>query len=370
MPIIQNIKNKYPLIFSIALVLLGVFLFLNFYFQRSPGFAMALFIIATISMWITIEVWRSFAPTYAPKIIFWTTSHKYARKLIAGGSFTYYEYKENIDKIGKFEPISRFINLMIAFLGLTTTIAKTINFLPESPVESADTMITWSIFLLFVPLILTPIIPIIYVMEDLKLKAWNEKTFENWRVSVRYKKRFNSFISIGAISVGLGLNQTSPDLMTNITTFLGIILNGVILLVYPVSILTLLYYLLFRETVNKEVRETMNIKTAKTILQVVDPQTGLSLEEMEKIKAEELAKQKDEVKDVQSSNEKPMKFHKKLGANTKKTFMSLNDNTFGRVGRLIKKEPPKKEKTEPSEINEKDTTTKRKGGSATKGLWD
>ncbi|MDH5645250.1 MAG: hypothetical protein OEZ01_04550, partial [Candidatus Heimdallarchaeota archaeon] len=126
-------------------------------------------------MFIILRVWRKFTPKYAPNIIYWTTKKKFTRKLIAGGSFSYYEYKTNPDKIGLFQPVSRFLNLMIAFLGVSSSIASIANLKPESPVSSFGSMLVWGLLILLIPLVLTPVIPVIWAMEDLGLKAWNDK---------------------------------------------------------------------------------------------------------------------------------------------------------------------------------------------------
>lgn len=373
---VNSVKNKLPLTSSFILVLVGIYLFLKVYFVKNAIFAIILFAVATLSMIFIIKLWQRFTPKYAPRIIYWTTSHKYVRKIIAGGSFSYFEYNEDKEKIKRFEPVSRFINLLIAFLGISTSFAKVTNFIPESPVDSIQSLVVWCLLLVLVPVILTPVIPIIWTMEDLGLKAWNRKSMENWRISVRYKKRFNAFITVGTVSAGLALTNET-DFLANLLAFLNILLGGVIVLIYPVSVLTLLYYLLFRGKVDTEVKKLMDVVTAKTILQIVDPGTGV-----EKIKEESIAKGAklsesesaaidilEEVDEIETNDvsEEKLKFHQKLGQDTKKTLSKLSDNTFGRLNKTVKGFRRQKKKTT---VKENSAKKEFKLGSATKDLWD
>ncbi len=275
MKIITYIKNKFSLLFAVSMVIVGVVLFYNLYFIEKASYASFLFIAITFSMYIIIKFWKKFTPKYAPRIIYWTTAHKWVRKVVSGGSFSYYEYNPNPDKIGLFEPITRFLNLMIAFLGISTSIANVLNFVPESPVESLYSMLVWSALIFLVPIILTPIIPVIWAMEDLRLKAWNSKHSTNWRVSVRYKRRFNSFIAVGTITAGLSMSSNSDlEFMDNFLNFASLLFDGFVLLIYPISILTLLYYLMFKGKVNTQVKDLMELPTAITILKTINPITG------------------------------------------------------------------------------------------------
>lgn len=322
-------------------------------------------------MYLTISLWRWFSPEYAPGIIYWTSNQKYVRKLIAGGSFTYYEYKDDINKIGFFEPISRFLNLMIAFLGVSTTLAKTLNFTPESPVETSESVLIWTLLMIFVPILLTPIVPIIWTMEDLGLKAWNAKSLENWRVSIKYKKRFNSFIAVGAITVGLGLtSDANQDIFQSVIIYLNILVSGFILLTYPIAVLTLLYYLLFRRSVNKEVRNKMDIVTAKTILEIVDPITGDAISKKILEQTNDVAIEGDDQEIEGEEIPSDLKIHQKLGRNMIKPINILGDQTVGRINTIFKKRKVNKQREKKSSEKQKIQTKKTyTGGSATKGLW-
>ena len=64
----------------------------------------------------------------------------------------------------------------------------------------------------------------------------------------------------------------SQQLIDRIISYGTILLNGVILLVYPVAVLTLLYYWNFaRGKFKSEVQELMGLDTGITQVKVVDP---------------------------------------------------------------------------------------------------
>ncbi len=366
MKIITYIKNKFSLLFAVLLVILGIILFYTLYFDENPTYASFLFIAISFSMYVIIKFWKNFTPKYAPRIIYWTTAHKWIRKIISGGSFSYYEYNPNPDKIGLFEPVTRFLNLMIAFLGISTSIANVLNFVPESPVESLYSMLVWTALIFMVPIILTPIIPVIWAMEDLRLKAWNNKHSTNWRVSVKYKRRFNSFIAVGTISIGLSMTSNSDlEFMDNFLNFASLLFDGFILLVYPISILTLLYYIMFKGRVNTQVKDLMNLPTAITNLKTINPITGDEADiDLEKLQVTiDDGSQEDSDKDEE---DKP--FLTKTGDSIKNTTAVLNYHTFGRISRMIRKTKLRKTKTDRPKISKKDKS--KKNGSATKGLWD
>jgi hypothetical protein len=367
MKIITYINNKFSLLFAIILVIAGIFSFYRKYFDEDPGYASFLFVAITFSMYLIIKIWKNFTPKYAPKIIYWSTAHKWVRKIISGGSFSYYEYNPNPDKIGIFEPLTRFLNLMIAFLGISTSIANMLNFTPESPVESLYSMLVWSVLIFIVPIILTPIIPVIWAMEDLKLKAWNNKHSTNWRVSVKYKRRFNSFIAVGTVSAGLAMtSETNLDFMENIVNFALLLGDGFVLLIYPISILTLLYYIMFKGKVNTQVKDLINLPTAITNLKRINPLTGKE-EEIDIIQQEKLViEEKSEIDIGEDQEEKSLL--SKAGDGIKNTTATIQYHTFGRISRGMRKRKLKKAKVNKpgSKIIEKG----KKGGSATEGLWD
>ncbi len=378
--LISKIKDKYPIIWSILFIVVGIYLFYNIFFIDDALFSLILFVSSTYSMYLVIKLWKWFTPKYAPQIIKITSEHKLFRKLIAGGSFSYYEYNPNPEKIGMFEPITRFINLMIAFLGISTTFAKLVNFKPESPVADLNATIIWALLILLVPIILTPIIPIIWAMEDLKLKAWNNKNRTNWRISVKYKNRFNSFIALGTLSVGLALTkQEGLDWLQNITIFARVLFSGILLLIYPVSILTFLYYIYFRGKIHIKVKELMNLPTAETDLIYYNPITkipdiGKNKELMDIFdKAKQVSNLDDEQKelqsiDIESNQEEGIDTTDKDSKKTEKE-VKKSKNIISSTTRVVRNTTLNLKRKTIGRLNKK-RKTKKKKGSATEGLWD
>lgn len=413
----RRIKDRFPLSISFLLILVGLYIYSRF-LQENPLFTIVLFSISTVTMLVVYNVWKYFTAKYAPEIIYWTTTQKYARKIIAGGSFSYYEYQPNIYKITLMAPIMRFVNLMLAFLSLAATAASLLDFSPQSPVENIYTVWVWGAMIFFIPLILTPIIPIIWTMEDLQLKAWNAKWNLNVRISARYKARFNSILAIGAIGTAFGLTG-GPDLLTRASNFGLLLLEGVEALTYPISVLTLLYFINFRESIRSKVLEKMKLPVAETKLIYRNFEGDFLNQEGDILFTKEVAENEEEyanalaslqtgevpppVKAIDQSEDlsdepiQPDTFigrqfnsinarTKSLGKGLRSTGQNIQRNTIGRI--FPKKQPQKNESNDQKskkrftkgsateglwEHEEKDPKQKGykyKGGSATKGLWD
>ncbi len=416
----RKAKDNFSIVFAFLLIGVGLYTY-RFFIRTNPAASLILFVSSTFSMFLIFSLWRRFTERYAPDIIFFSTQHKWARKLVAGGSFSYYEFKENIHKIGLFEPVSRFMSMMIAFIGLASTLAKIANIQPVSPVYDQASTFTWAFLILIIPVILTPIVPIIWAIEDLQLKSWNTKHKTNLQVSRRYKARFNSFIAVGTLSVAYGLSSDpNAELQQNINVFLQLLSTAVVVLVYPISVLTFLYYIYFRGTVIAKIRDRMTIPMAETKLiyrniagQILDADGNIisakvhegdlmeildTLEneptespEEPKVRLFPRLRKKRDASDVetdnleenqgplQSAGKKISETGKNIAGSVNKFGKSLSDNTVGRVFKKKQEETPtseikKKKKSRGSATEglwEKEPTKKkRKGGSATAGLWD
>ncbi|RMG20179.1 MAG: sulfite exporter TauE/SafE family protein, partial [Methanobacteriota archaeon] len=164
------------------------------------------------------------------------------------------------------------INITIAFLGVATTLIKIASqfnpdIRPESPIEEMSATIGWILILFLVPIVLTPIIPVVWAMEDLRLKAWHKKKKVNWRVADKYRVKFNSFIAVGAVTAGLTLSQ-NPNLsfLDNAFLFVSLLGNGMILLTFPLSLLVAAYYLYFRGEITEKTLKRLDVPTAMTEL--------------------------------------------------------------------------------------------------------
>ena len=269
---IRWVLKKFPFLVMVGLIAGGFYLQFTFLVTPSPILGFFLFAASMFSVFVVFPLWRKFTPFFGPWVIDFATQSFIGRKLIAGGSFVYSEYEEDPEKIGLFSPISRFINLTIAFLGVSTTLIKMAtqfrpDIKPESPVEEISATIGWIAILFIVPVILTPIIPVVWAMEDLRLKAWHKGKKVNWRVADKYRVKFNSFIAVGAVTAGLTLSQ-DPNLsfLDNAFLFLSLLGNGMILLTFPLSLLVAAYYLYFRGEITEKTLERLDIPTAMTEL--------------------------------------------------------------------------------------------------------
>jgi hypothetical protein len=359
--------------------------------------------VSTFAMFVVLGIWRRFVGKYADEIIYWTTEKSFFRKLIAGGSFSYYEYKENVSKIGTFEPISRFISLLVAFIGISTSFANLMSLEPSSPTNDLNSALVWSALIFFVPIILTPIIPIIWAMEDLQLKAWNAKFKTNVRISNRYKARFNSIIAIGTLGAAFGISRDPQlDYGTQFINFVDLLFSGVLILTYPIAILTTLYYLYFRGKMVTRIKDKLNLPIAETKLVYRDErgnilsETGEILDVDDDEEHSQSLDQLEEVSIITSGTEhsEEQNIPQKIGSGAKtvvtktgeaisttgKTVVggvvnigkTINDNTIGRIRRVISEEESSTN-TPPDESlpqGKKKKKKKKRGGSATEGLWD
>jgi len=255
-----------------VLFFIGLYLQIHFIFARNLLNGLVLLNVGIFSLFIIIPVWKWFAKNFAPWIIEMVNDNIIGRKIIAGGSFSYFEYKDDEEEIGIGAPFARFISLLIAFLGLSTTLIKigsslNPNITLSNPVENPNSVAVWSFLLVLVPLLLTPIIPIIWSMEDLRIKAWDMKKGVNWRVADKYKVKFNSVIAVGAVTAGLSLTGSeTSSFLDNAILFATLIGYGVTLLVLPLSLMTIAYYLQFRGTVKDKVKKRINLPTILTEL--------------------------------------------------------------------------------------------------------
>lgn len=396
--IFRRVINRLPIIWSLLLIGLGLFIYRGF-LQDNFIPSLILIIVSTLSMIVVLGVWRKFVSNYADEIIHWTSEKAFFRKFVAGGSFSYYEYKEDLDKLGTFEPISRFLSLLIAFIGIATSLANIVNLEPTSPTSDINSTLVWSGLIFIVPILLTPIIPIIWAMEDLQLKAWNSKFKTNVRISNRYKARFNSFIAIGTLGAAFGLSR-NPQLeyVDQITNFLNLLFSGILILTYPIAVLTTLYYLYFRGKMVSRIKAKLDLPVAETILIYRDEFGNILSEEgevIEYINGEKMhatsSSEKIEINPQEEESEEEKNFPQKISSGAKnvvtRTGEVISDtgksvvNGFSAFGRIISKntigrfsgseeeDRSKNNKTESASIKDQKKSKKR-GGSATEGLWD
>ncbi len=256
----------------VGILVLGFLLQFELLIKNSPILGFFLFAASVLSIFMVFPLWKRFSPYFAPWVISFSTQSWIGRKIISGGSFVYSEYEDNPEKIGLFHPIGRFISLAIAFLGVATSLVKIATRVnpairPESPTEDMASTIGWIVILIIVPIMLTPVVPVIWTMEDLRLKAWHKGKRVCWRVADRYRMRFNGFIALSAVTAGLSLSsQEGLEFLDNVLIFLQLLASGMILLTFPLGLLVASYYLYFRGELTQKTLDRLDVPIALTEL--------------------------------------------------------------------------------------------------------
>lgn len=255
----------------IILIILGLYLQIQFLILNGNAlFGTLLLFLSLGSVVTTFLFWRKYIPKTAPKVIVFSVSNFVGQKLISGGSDIYREDNVVHSAIGRFTPLGRVFNILIAFLGIATALLKTLNVIlpdltPTNPTDGVLSFFGWMVLMFLIPLILTVITPVIWVMEDLGLKVWNSKKIITWRISDKYRMKFNGFISIGALISIFTIGQnTSVSFFDNIILFGLLLLNGTSLLLLPMIILTIIYFEKFRSEITAEVLQSIDLPVAKT----------------------------------------------------------------------------------------------------------
>ena len=225
-----------------------------------------------------LYVWYRYVPIYAPAVVKFIVTNIVGKRLIGGGSYAYFEYRPEEETETYFKPISKLIGLLIAFLGIAVTLAKLLSiifdFNPEAPTESWLVLILWIILMILIPIILTPIIPVTWALEDSKIKAWAEGTKTNWMISSKYKARFNSLITIGAVAAGMGLGE-EESLWDNFTLFMEIVWAALTILFIPITIIVLFYYSYFRKVLLDLTKESVNLDIKETSIILREKKTEI-----------------------------------------------------------------------------------------------
>ncbi len=249
-------KERNAFISSIVILTLALIVEIVFFIVLQENDVKArgviIVIFALLSPLAGLYVWYKYVPRFSPPVINFLVTNFFGRRLVGGGSFAYYEYKPPEEKETFLRPLFRLISVVIAYLGMTVTIAKLIfqlpfaSFDPKSPLASWPALIVWIFLMLLVPVLLTPVIPITWGLEDAKAKIWNAGKKTNWLVSDKYRMRFNSFITASAVLAGAGLGN--QGLVDNLILFAKIIYVAFLMVILPNAVIVFSYYLVFHRT--------------------------------------------------------------------------------------------------------------------------
>ena len=200
-------------------------------------------------------VWVKFTRRFLGRIIYLLCEHKYGRKVIAGGSFSYFEYKDPATETAKsklMEPLGITISSLITLLGLAATIIGLLG-------DIELTAYVWGAMAIAAPLLATPVIPVIWALDDAKVKAWNSRKNTTWTVSSKYKRRFNSVIAISAVVSNLSDGFSADALFAQIKIFLGILGTGALILLITMSFFIIYYYASFRSFLRTTTTTSLNL---------------------------------------------------------------------------------------------------------------
>jgi hypothetical protein len=235
-------------------------------------------------------LWKKAIDRYFAKFIFYLVEHKWVRKIVAGGSFSYYDYKdpeEETPKTKVMDPIGQIITLLFAFVGLAVFI---MGFLGA---DEQDNALWWGLMAFLIPILVTPLIPVTWSLDDAKVKGWSSGNNTTWMVGKNYKRRFNSVITIGAISSNL--TSAEGSLSDKIGEFLDVLLVGFIVMLVSVGIFIILYYSWFREFLRIELKSALTLTTYEVVLvEKEDKEVGAELVKEEKV---------EEVEDIEPEDE-------------------------------------------------------------------
>ena len=231
-------------------------------YKDDPLLLLALFALIIAGFILGMRLWKWFTRKYFSKFIYYLTEQKFTRKIIAGGGYSYFEWKDPSKETTKgnlMEPIGVMISSLITLLGLAVTIIGFIRMVvPDIDVLNP---ILWGVLALVTPILATPVIPIVWALDDAKIKSWADKHNTTWTVASRYKKRFNSFISIGAIITNLRGGIDAGAFMDQIMTLLGIIGVGALIMLISMSFFILFYYATFRDYLRELTTGALTLKT-------------------------------------------------------------------------------------------------------------
>jgi hypothetical protein len=259
-----KLRRVQPVEFAIAFVIFLIGMILSYReFKDNDNELYFLWLLILVGVILGPFVWIKAINRYFGKFSYYLVEHKYSRKIIAGGSFSYYEYQDPEDQTTKgqiIDPLSQVFTLLLAFVGIAVFI---MGFLGE---DAAENPLVWGLLAIIVPLIATPLIPVLWSLQATKVKAFASGNNTTWMVGTRYKNRFNSIISIAAIYSNLR-DTDAGDLVDQIKILLEVIQVGILVLLIPTSIFIIIYYGWFKEELSDRLRESLTLKTYEVILE-------------------------------------------------------------------------------------------------------
>lgn len=262
-----KLRRVQPIEFGIAFVIFIIGMFLSYReFEDDGNNLYYLWFLILVGVILGSFIWIKAINRFFGSFTFYIVEHKWVRKIIAGGSFSYYEYQDPAKQKKSslyLDPISQVITLLLAFVGMA------VFFMGFLGPDRAENPLVWGVLAIIIPLIVTPLIPVYWALASTKVKAYANGNNTTWMVGKKYKNRFNSIITIGAIFSNLK-DSDAGDLVDQIKVFLEVVKVGILILLIPTSIFIIIYYGWFKEELSGKLRESLSLKTYEIVLKEHD----------------------------------------------------------------------------------------------------
>ncbi|MHA2297328.1 MAG: hypothetical protein ACXAEU_14800 [Candidatus Hodarchaeales archaeon] len=227
-----------------------------------------------------IVLWFIIGARYGPTMGNLLVENRVIALLFVRGDKYYFEKVSEEEHVvtGPFV-LSRFITFFISWLSISSslvslfgnilgglffpgpTIDPVINLLGNNGLEG----IAWKFLLIMViaPLILTLIIPITWLLLDVRLKALHSGSMTNWFVGTKVQSRLNGFISIGAL-IALGGSFGLDQLVDKLTTIISLVFYCIFYISFPMILIITLYSLLFHTTFYEKFLDAIPVPYGET----------------------------------------------------------------------------------------------------------
>ncbi|MFW9991353.1 MAG: hypothetical protein ACFFD4_04775 [Candidatus Odinarchaeota archaeon] len=218
-----------------------------------------------------IALWFVIGQRYGPKIGYYLVENKILALIFVKGNKYYFEkVSEEAHKVSGPLILSRFIALFISWISISSSLVAIfgtsplggwlytgarfdssdpiVNFLGDAGIIGI--LLKFLLIMVMAPLILTLIIPITWLLVDVRLKALHTGSMTNWYVGHKVQARLNSFVSIGAL-IALGgsvVISSISDIFNKLVTIISLVFYCIFYISFPIIVIITIYSLLFHTT--------------------------------------------------------------------------------------------------------------------------
>lgn len=211
-------------------------------------------------------IWIKATNRFFGRFIYYLVEHKISRKIFAGGDFSYIGYIDRALKNRKryfLDPVKQLLSLTIVFVGIASMI---IGFLGE---KEAGKPLVWGGLAILVPLLATPLVPVLWSLQDANVKSYSKGKKTTWGVAPRYRNRYNSIITFGAVFANLR-NADSGFILDEVKIFIDVLRVGFLVMLISVSLFMIIYYGWFKQSLSDQILESLDLRTYDVILREYD----------------------------------------------------------------------------------------------------